>query len=76
MSYSAASASSSYTLFPTAPSAPHAFGLFGQSPRDNYTLYEDLYTAIRPSTKQASERQRKVSGSSMKSSLKKILGGF
>ncbi|TFY77310.1 hypothetical protein EWM64_g6705 [Hericium alpestre] len=74
MSYSVMT--SSYSAFPTAPAAPHTFGLFGQSPRDNYAVYEEFRTSIRPSSRNSSERQRSSSGSSMKSGLKKLFGAF
>ena len=61
----------SMTIFPTAPHT--VFALFGQSPRDNFVMYEDLYHIIRP---QHAQRQRSTSGGSMKFSLKKIFGGL
>ena len=47
-----------------------ALSLFGQSPRDNHAMYEDLRLAMHSSSRQLPKRQRTTSGSSIKSGLK------
>ncbi|KAI0068764.1 hypothetical protein BV25DRAFT_1910512 [Artomyces pyxidatus] len=66
----------SYTVFPSSNTSSNAFALFGQSPRDNYAMYDDLRQVLRPSNGPATQRQRSTSESSAKFSFKKMFGGF
>ncbi|KAL6309635.1 hypothetical protein BKA93DRAFT_821360 [Sparassis latifolia] len=68
MSYSTTPA---FSLFPAATTSPNAFSMFGtsQSPRETYTMYDDLCHALRPSGG-AAVPKRKCSSFSM--GLKKI----
>ncbi|KAI0314489.1 hypothetical protein OF83DRAFT_1174689 [Amylostereum chailletii] len=72
MSYSfITSSAASYSYSFSAPAAPHAFAFFGQSPRDNYTMYEDLRSVLRPSS---AHTHIHTQSPSKKSGLRKFFG--
>ncbi|KAI0052980.1 hypothetical protein FA95DRAFT_1048767 [Auriscalpium vulgare] len=70
------SSMTSTAIFPSSSASSNAFALFGQSPRDNYAMYEDLRQAVRPSNGPASQRQRQTSATSTKFSFKKMFAGL